>query len=101
MEVIQEFVHVRSRVQGREDAVARARSFAALLGPLLGTDETNLQDGLALYGATSRIGSFDAVLAAVAIANGAVLVSADRAFGTVPGLEHVVPTPEAVAALVG
>lgn len=42
----------------------------------------------------------DAVLAAVAIGAGASLVSADHGFGEVGGLDHVVPTSEAVARLV-
>ncbi len=59
-----------------------------------------LRNGLILYGSTSRLGAFDAVLAAAAVAAGAeALVSADSAFGEVPGLRHVVPTDPGVASL--
>ena len=99
VEVIQEFIHVRSRSRGREDALVRGRAYLTLLGPLLPSEETHLRDGLAIFGASYRLGSFDAVLAAVALAHGAVLVSADHAFAGVPSLDHVVPTQESVAAL--
>jgi predicted nucleic acid-binding protein len=55
-----------------------------------------LEEGLAIYARKADLGSFDAVLAATAIANGArALLSADTAFASVPGLRHVVPgTPD-------
>ena len=100
VEVIQEFLHVRARRRDRLPAVADARAYAQLLAPLLTADDAALRNGLILYGSTSRLGAFDAVLAAAAVAAGAeALVSADSAFGEVPGLRHVVPTDPGVASL--
>jgi predicted nucleic acid-binding protein len=101
VEVVQEFVHVRSRRRDRAEAVARAEAFVELLSPLVVAEEAHLRTGLALFGATSRLGPFDSVLAAIALAHGASLVSADRAFSGVPGLNHVIPTEQAVAELTG
>jgi predicted nucleic acid-binding protein len=100
VEVIQEFLHVRARRRDRLPAVADARAYAQLLAPLLTADDAVLRNGLILYGSTFRLGAFDAVLAAAAVAAGAeALVSADSAFGEVPGLRHVVPTDPGVASL--
>jgi uncharacterized protein len=89
--VIEEFVHVRARRRSRDDAVE------------LGRHLTDLVDGLAIFAAHGGLGSFDAVLAAVAIRRGAVgLVAADRAFASVPGLPYVDPAdPTALDALLG
>ena len=91
VEVLQEFTHVRARRRSREDAVALAREYAELLPPLLAADELDLRLGLELYGTQRRIGSFDAVLAAVALNRQLDLASADRAFGDVPGLRWLDP----------
>jgi uncharacterized protein len=91
-EVIQEFVHVRARRRSREDAVELGEAFADLLSPLTVVDEAMLRAGLRIFGHGERLGSFDSVLAAVASGNDAtVLVSADSAFATVPGVRHVIP----------
>jgi uncharacterized protein len=91
-EVIQEFAHVRARRLPRPDAVRIAREFAQLLSPLLVVEEGELAAGLRLFERHPKLGSFDAVLAAVTVAQGAdALVSADEAFGEVRGLRHVVP----------
>ncbi len=101
VEVIQEFVHVRSRRRSRQDAVELARRYATLLAPLLSPSPADLDDGLAIYSLQSGLGAFDAVVAAVAIARGAdALVSADAGFAAVPGLRHVgIPSPELDALL--
>jgi predicted nucleic acid-binding protein len=85
-EVIQEFAHVRARRRTREDATALARAFADLLGPLQVVTAQNLNAGLDLWSAHPSIGSFDAVLAAVAMSVDAELVSADSGFGKINGL---------------
>jgi uncharacterized protein len=104
VEVIQEFVHVRARRRGREDAAATARDYAELLSPLLSVTREHLQEGLALFERSDRLGAFDAVLMAASIANGAsVLVSADTAFAaavTGPML-HVFPDEPGIAGLIG
>lgn len=92
VEVIQEFVHVRARRQGRAEAATSARSFAELLAPLLVAREPTLDGGLRLFEWHDSLGAFDAFLAASAIAAKAdALVSADRSFSSVPELRHVVP----------
>lgn len=100
-EVIQEFVHLRARRRGRADAVELGLAFADLLSPLIGVDEEALRAGLGLFGRAERIGAFDAVLVAAARDSGvAALVSADRGFGSVPGLRHVIPDADGVASLI-
>lgn len=92
VEVVREYADVRARRVARADAVLQARAFADLLGPLQRVDEQTLLAGLELFADHERLGSFDAVLAATALTAGAkALVSAERAFGEVPGLLHVVP----------
>lgn len=100
VEVIQEFTHVRSRRRSRLEATSDARALADTLAPLLSADEAALRRGLELYVGSRRLGSFDAVLAATALALDAdALVSADSAFAEVPGLRHVMPTDEGIAGL--
>lgn len=100
VEVIQEFVHVRSRRRDRADAADLGRDYAELLAPLLTISGAELRAGLALFETTERLGAFDAVLAAAAMAFGAeALVSADTAFSDVPGLDHVLPDESGLAAL--
>jgi predicted nucleic acid-binding protein len=100
VEAIQEFVHVRARRRSRIDAAALGRDYAQLLAPLLTISARDLRTGLALFEADDRLGAFDAVLAAAAIAVGAeALVSADRAFESVPGIAHVVPNAAGIAKL--
>lgn len=101
VEVIQEFVHVRSRRRGRDDAATLGREYLDLLTPLLAVSATDLRSGLALFESVSGLGAFDAVLAGAVIGAGAsALVSADRAFGAVAGLAHVVPDATGIAGLI-
>lgn len=96
VEVIQEFVHVRTRRRTRADAAALARHYLAAL-TILPTGSDDLERGLSLFVDFPSIGSFDAVLAAVAL-NRAVqaLVSADHAFGTVTDLRWIDPASDAL-----
>ncbi len=89
IEVIQEFAYVRARRTTRDDAAELAGHFATLLAPVLSVARSELDSGLGLWCATPTLGSFDAVLAACAIAHGAMLVSGDHGFADVPGLAHV------------
>jgi uncharacterized protein len=101
-EAIQEFAHVRSRRRDRTDAAALARDFVDLLAPLIPITEQHVRSGLALFERLPELGSFDAVLAAAAIDVGAdALVSADRAFASVPELVHVDPGTRAMSDLLG
>lgn len=90
VEVIQEFVHVRARRRGRNDAAERGRELLRLLGPLVAPGEAELAVALQLFTERDGLGMFDAVLAATAMAAGAEgLVSADRAFADVHGLAYL------------
>ena len=92
VEVIREFAHVRARRRGRSDAAELAGDYADLLSPLLVVEAPDLRAGLRLFAAQDRLGSFDAVLAAVARGIGAdALVSADEAFSTQEHPRHVIP----------
>jgi predicted nucleic acid-binding protein len=100
VEVVQEFVHVRARRRSRTDAAALGQAFADLLEPLLVVTAAELAQGLRAFRDSERLGAFDAVLAATALAASAqALVSADRAFAGVHGLRHVLPDVAGVAAL--
>ena len=101
VEVIQEFVHVRARRRGREDAAATGSDYAELLSPLLDVTREDLRRGLALFERSDRLGAFDAVLAAAAMArNASALVSADLAFASLAAeLPHVVPDGDGIAGL--
>ena len=101
-EVIQEFMHVRARRRNRADAAALARDYAELLSPLLLVDRPQLHRGLVLFEAVTNLGAFDSVLAAATLSAAAThLVSADRAFSEVEGLDTVEPDAAGIATLVG
>ena len=92
IEVIQEFVHVRARRQGRADAAKAGRNYAELLAPLLVMPAAVVDAGLRIFERTASLGVFDSFLAATALASGAdALVSADLGFSAVSRLTHVVP----------
>ena len=92
IDVIQEFAHVRARRRGRHDASVLAYEYASLLQPLIVLDELDLKRGLDLFEEQDRLGAFDCMLAAAVTRRGAIgLVSADRAFGAVPGLQTLNP----------
>jgi predicted nucleic acid-binding protein len=101
IEVLQEFVHVRARRRARSDAAALARSYAIAFD-LLSTTVDDLDLGLDLFERHPRLGSFDALLAAVALNRGAeALVSADGSFADVSGLAWVDPVSPAFSRLFG
>ncbi len=100
VEAIQEFVHVRSRRRGREDAVALGNDYSELLSPLLAVTGDHLRDGLSIFERFDQLGAFDAVLAAAALSAGArALVSADSAFAALTRLPHVIPDEQGIDAL--
>jgi uncharacterized protein len=96
VEVIQEFVHVSSRRRSRTTAIEHARKYVTGLAPLLAAGQRELEHGLRLYERHERLGAFDAVLAATALAHDVdALVSVDHSFAAVPRLRHIAPgTPE-------
>ena len=87
--VLQEFAHVRGRRRSREDAARLADRYAAMLSPLVTVTARDVAEGLDIWAGVPDIGAFDAVLSAVALAHGARLLSADRGFSRVPGLEWI------------
>jgi len=100
VEAIQEFVHVRAKRRSRQDAAEIGRDYADLLSPLLDVTRDDLRKGLALFERGEKLGGFDAVLAAAAIARGTdALVSADMGFAAVDGLTHAVPDKVGVESL--
>ena len=101
VEVLQQFAYVRARRRSREDAVNLTRLYVVALGPIV-TTAADLDAGLTLFGQHPELGAFDAVLAAVALSRGAeALVSADRAFASVPELAWIDPATSAIDRLVG
>ena len=100
VEVIQEFAHVRARRRTAVDAASVSSDYATLLAPLLRPDEEDLGRGLELFAAIGGLGAFDAVLAATVMRSERLtaLVSADRSFALVDGLDHRDPAdPGALA----
>jgi predicted nucleic acid-binding protein len=96
IEVIQEFAHVRSQRRSRADAARIAIGYTRAFD-LLVTGPEDLERGLDLFQHHPRVGSFDAVLAAVALNRGATaLISADRSFGSIPGLKWIDPSSSAL-----
>lgn len=101
IEVIQEFAHIRARRRTRSDAVTLARHYLSAFAVLAATAD-DLDRGLALFERLPGLGAFDSVLAAVALDRGAeALVSADRAFASVPNLRWIDPATPAMRRLVG
>ncbi|MBJ7470647.1 MAG: type II toxin-antitoxin system VapC family toxin [Solirubrobacteraceae bacterium] len=103
VEVIQEFAHVRARRRDRADAALHAADFADLLSPLIEVRESTLRAGLRRFADARQVGAFDAVLASAAAdashAEVGTVVSADRAFAELPGIRHVFPDADGIAAL--
>ena len=100
-ETIQEFAHIYARRRGRRAAVDRAIEYAELLAPLCLSESEHLEAGLRLWADNEQLGAFDAVLAAVALdTKYATVVSADRAFASIPGITHVFPDEAGVASLI-
>ena len=95
IEVVQELAHVRSRRRSRAEAAELARNFARGFSPLIQPDESDLLDGLDLFGVSGDLGSFDAVLAATALRRGWALASADKSFRQVGSLVHLDPSSPA------
>jgi len=86
-EVIQEFLHVRSRRRTRSDAAALGRTYAELLAPLLVIDGPALAAGVRLFERSKRLGAFDAILAAATIGAGAdAIVSTGAGFDEIRSL---------------
>lgn len=94
-QVIMEFAHVRGRRRDRRDAASLARDFSDLLGPLEPTTAPDVSTALTLWQDNPEIGSFDALLLAVAVRIGAeAVVSEDAGLARV-GIVPVMTAAEA------
>lgn len=101
-EAIQEFVHVHARRRTRAAGAELGRRYASGLAPLVLTGPEDLERGLRLFENHRGLGSFDAVLAAVALrVDAEALVSADQDFRPIRGLNHVHPASVEFERLVG
>ena len=97
-QVIAEFAHVRGRRRDRSDASSLAEDYIALLGPLEAVGESDISEALRIWQATPGVGTFDALLIAVAARLDVdALVTEDRALRAVE-LGPVLTAAEAVAA---
>jgi predicted nucleic acid-binding protein len=100
-EVLQEFAHVWARRRSRQAAEHLALDYLHLLAPLLVVGDDDLREGLRLFARSSRLGAFDAVLAAAAHRAGAsAIVSADGGFAEAD-IAHITPDGPGVAGLLG
>lgn len=98
--VLAEFLHVRARRVGRPTAAQMASDFVDTVGSVLSVGDAGRVRALSIFGATSRLGSNDALIAAVALENGLSLVSADQDFREVAELRLVAPDSAHAAALI-
>lgn len=97
--VIMEFAHVRGRRRDRTDAASLARDFSDLLGPLEPTTAPDVSTAVTLWQDNPQIGTFDALLLAVAVRTGAeAVVSEDAALARV-GVVPVLTAAEAMRRL--
>ena len=94
--VIQEFIHVYARRGGQAAAVGAARAYVDLLEPLLPAEQILVGGALNIV-ASFSLRSTDALIAATAIHEARTLVSADRDFSRVLGLNLIYPDEEGVA----
>jgi uncharacterized protein len=101
VEVLQEFMRIRSRRRSRADAAELTRRYAEAFDiiPVTGDD---LVLGSELFVRYPALGAFDSVLAAVALNRRAeALVSADRAFAGIDSLPWVDLAGDGARALSG
>jgi predicted nucleic acid-binding protein len=85
-----ELLYVLSRRRSRVDAAAAVRGFLRILGRPMDVEAADLAASIDLYEQHPRLGSVDALLAAVALrSNVGAFVTADGAFSDVPGLPLV------------
>ena len=101
VELVQEYIHVLLRRGQPAEAVAASARDVASLCRLLPFDEAVVDRALQLIEQDLGLGGRDAVHAATALTHDITLVvSPDRAFESVPGLQRLDPT-SAEATLLG
>jgi len=104
VQVIHEVAHVTLRRTGdRESARTRARGAAAVCRRVHECDRRDLEVALDLLVDHGRLRMADAITAATALNRGiGAVLSADRDFDGIPGLERIDPADtRGVAALLG
>ena len=90
VELLQEFLHVRSRRTGDRAEAARATRDLAEIVHLHEVGAADSRRAVDLFAAVPQLDALDAVHAATALNRGIeVIVSADRAFGAVPDLRRL------------
>lgn len=99
--VIVEFLHVFAARRPRGVAGSAARDYAELLGPLLAVTQADVALAVDLFERHADLDAADALIAAAALNHSVdAVVSADRAYASVPGLRALDPrAPEADALL--
>jgi uncharacterized protein len=100
IELVHEFAYVRQRRQARTDAAQWARRIKRSC-PLHAVGPGDIERALDLWCAHERLDMRDAIFAAQALNRGIdAILSPDRGFDGIPGLERVDPAdPEGVASL--
>jgi uncharacterized protein len=101
IELIHEFAHVRARRGVARATAARDARDIAATSRLHPVDRADVERALALWLEHERLDMRDAIFAAQALNRGIdTILSADRGFDGIPGLERIDPAdPDAVASL--
>lgn len=97
-QVIMEFAHVRGRRRDRQDAASLARDFSDLLGPLEIATASDASTALTLWQDNPQIGTFDALLIAVAVRTGAEFIVSEDAGLARGGIVPVLTAAQALRA---
>jgi predicted nucleic acid-binding protein len=102
-DLLQELIHQRERRTGDRPGAAKAARNVATLAWWHPVEPNDVQRGIDLFETHSELDARDAVFAALAINRGIdAILSTDRAFDGVDGLERIDPVEErAVATLIG
>jgi predicted nucleic acid-binding protein len=102
-DLLQELIHQRERRTGDRPGAAKAARNVAALAWWHPVEPNDVQRGIDLFETHDELNARDAVFAALAINRGIdAILTTDRAFDEVDGLERIDPTDErAVATLIG
>lgn len=98
-DLLQEFVHQRARRTGDRAEAAKAARDIAKLAWWHPVEPNDVQRGIDLFEAHADLDARDAVFAALAINRGIdAILSTDRAFDQIDGLERIDPADERTVA---